>query len=260
VVDVSLPLELRVESTPDDADTIAFLRGPLVLAADVGASSEPFAGVGGALDPAFVAEDVLAQMAPVDSAHVRSALMEQIPALDFYPFYSLYDRRTAVYFKRFTPAQWRDEQARAAAEAARQRDLDARSLDVAKLGDGADEQARNVASAISYPVSYRRRTGRDARTDGFFEFDMSLRGYRSGALALKCAYWGGEREKHFSIMVDGQEIATQRLDGEASGRFIEVDYAIPTELVRGKRLVRVRVAPIGPSRAGPMFGARLFRV
>jgi hypothetical protein len=208
-----------------------------------------------------VAEDVLAQMTPVDGAraHVRSAPMERIPALEFYPFYALYDRRTAVYFKRFTPAQWREEQVLVAAEATRQVLLDARSLDVAKLGDEADERARNLTSAISYPVSYRRRTGRDARTDGFFEFDMSLRGYRGGALALKCAYWGGEREKHFSIAVDGAEIARQRLDGEASGRFIEVDYAIPAALVRGKRKVRVRVAPIGPSRAGPMFGTRLFR-
>jgi hypothetical protein len=253
---------LRVESTPDDADTVAFLRGPLVLAADVGAASEPYEGVGGALDPAFVAEDVLAQMTLVDAqaAHVRSAPMEQIPALDFHPFYSLYDRRTAVYFKRFTPEQWREEQVVVASERTRQVLLDARSLDVARLGNEADERARNLTSAISYPVSYRRRTGRDARTDGFFEFDMSLRGYRSGALALKCAYWGGEREKHFSIAIDGVEIATQRLDGEASGRFIEVDYAIPPALVAGKRNVRVRVAPVGASRAGPMFGARLFRV
>jgi uncharacterized protein len=262
VIELNLPLALRVESTPDDPDTIAFLRGPMVLAADVGAASEPYAGVGGALDPAFVADDVLARMTLVDAdaAHVRSAPMEQIPALDFYPFYSLHDRRAAVYFRRFTPEQWREELARVANEETRQRELDARSLDVAKLGDEADERARELTSAISYPVSYRRRTGRDARTDGFFEFDMSLRGYRRGALALKCAYWGGEREKHFSIAIDGVEIATQRLDGDASGRFIEVDYAIPAALVRGKRTVRVRVAPVGPSRAGPMFGARLLRV
>ena len=76
--------------------------------------------------------DVLAQMTLVDgaSAHVRSAPMEQIPALEFYPFYSLYDRRTAVYFKRFTPAQWRDEQARVAAMAGA-------AVDMAELARGA---------------------------------------------------------------------------------------------------------------------------
>lgn len=262
-IELHLPLQVRIEATPDNSDTVALLYGPLVLAADVGAAAEPYTGIDGALDPALVAVDVLAAIEPVavEQARFRSNGAGRPRDLTFAPFYAQYDRRTAVYFKRYSPAQWSEAQTEAAQEAARQAELDRRSIDVARLGEEADEARHRLTSAISYPVSYRRRTGRDARTDGFFEFDMSLEGRaRADALALRCAYWGGERERHFHVLVNGTRIATQRLDGEHSGRFVEVDYSIPPELLAGRRTIRVRVEPAQASRAGPMFGARLFRI
>ena len=137
------------------------------------------------------------------------------------PFFSQYDRRTAVYFRRYTPAGWRAALAARAAEPERAAALDARSVDVIRLGVEDDERRHRLASEISYAVSYRFRPGRDARTGGFLEFDAAV---RDEPLVLRATYWGGERDRVFHIEVDGRRIATQRLQGEHPGEFIECDY------------------------------------
>ncbi|MGH1557971.1 hypothetical protein ACRAWD_09730 [Caulobacter segnis] len=61
VVAISLPLDLRLESAPGDESTVAVLRGPMVLAADLGPVSDPWQGV----DPAMVGENLLDRFQPV---------------------------------------------------------------------------------------------------------------------------------------------------------------------------------------------------
>jgi DUF1680 family protein len=251
-IDLDLPMPLRLEPTPDDAATVAFLRGPLVLAADLGPATTPFDGPA----PALVGNQPLDGMAVRDTAQGRYVSRGLVrPAdLEFAPFHSQHDRRTAVYFRRYTPAEWESAQAERERERRRQAALDARSLDIIRLGVEADEQAHRLASAISYAVSYRFRPGRDARTGGFLEFDAAVRGK---PLVLRATYWGGERDRIFHIVVDGERIATQRLQGEHPGEFIERDYDLPERLVRGKDRVRVRFDPEPGHTAGPVFGCRV---
>src|SRR5690606_30597 len=93
----------------------------------------------------------------------------------FVPFYSQYERRSAVYFKRFTNAEWAVEEAAFLAEQARQRDIAARSVDVMHLGEMQAERDHDLTAEISFPGAYRGRNGRDARSGGFFEFTMKTR-------------------------------------------------------------------------------------
>ena len=94
-----------------------------------------------------------------------------------------------------------------------------------------------------------------ARTFGFFEFKAKV---RPGPLVLQATYWGEERNKLFDILVDGERIATQKLNGEHPGVFFDVDYPVPERLTRGKREVRVRFQPSNDmTRCGPVFGVRL---
>ncbi|MGE3251964.1 MAG: beta-L-arabinofuranosidase domain-containing protein [Hyphomonadaceae bacterium] len=254
-VSVSWPATLRLEATPDDPDTVAVLHGPLVLAASLGPASEPWSDVA----PALVGEDVLAGFRLASrSAPIYECLGVARPRdLRFRPFYEQHDQRTAVYFKRYTPQQWEAAQAAFAAEADRQRDLDARSVDVIRLGDEADERAHNLAAEISYPLSYRFRPGRDCRSGGFIEFDANVG--RARPVKLKATYWGGERDKWFYISIDGQRIAEQRINGDWPHQFVDIDYDIPEALLRGKRSVRVRFEPAPEYRIAPCFGVRLFR-
>lgn len=253
VVTVSLPLELRLESAPGDVGTVAVLRGPMVMAADLGPVSAPWQGV----DPAMVGERLLDRFQPVaveKATYVARGIMR--PAdLTFAPFYSQYERRSAVYFRRFTEDAWKTEEAAFLAEQAHLKDISARSVDVMHLGEMQPERDHNLTSEISYPVAYRNRNGRDARSGGFFEFDMKV---RSGPLILQATYWGEERKRQFDILVDGVKIATQSLEADHPGKFFDVEYPVPEALTHGKTKVRVRFAPPERNTAGPVFGVRLF--
>jgi uncharacterized protein len=252
-LELTLPMRLRLEPTPDDPRTVALMHGPLVLAGDLGPADRPFQGPA----PALVAREPLHAFEPIDAARGRYRARGIVRPVDleFSPFFALHDRRTAVYFKRHTPDEWRDELALLAAGREREAALDARSVDVIRLGDEADERRHGLASDISYAVSYRFRPGRDARTGGFFEFDAAV---GEGPLALRATYWGGERDRHFHVEIDGRRIATQKLQGEHPGEFIDREYPLPN-LRAGARTVRVRFQPETGHTAGPVFGCRILQ-
>ena len=252
-VSIELPLALRIEATPDDPDTIAILRGPLVLAADLGPGPSDLTQ----LAPALVGADVLARFESVANSPLTFEVSDRAArpdALTFKPFYGMYEQRTAVYFKRFTEESWRVQQASYVAEQSRRRDLAARSVDVMHLGEMQPERDHHLASDISYPVSYRGLNGRDARSGGFFEFDLKVR----AGVVLLATYWGDERRREFDILVDGQPLARQLLNQDKPGEFFDVEYPIPDKLIAGKSMVRVRFQPLPKNTAGPAFGVRVY--
>ncbi len=160
-----------------------------------------------------------------------------------------------MYFKRFSDQGWQTEQASFIAAQQKQRELAARSVDVAHLGEMQPERDHKLTSEISYPVSYRGFNGRDARSGGFFEFDMKVQ----PGVSLQATYWGDERKREFEIQLDGQTLARQTLDLDQPGKFFDVAYPIPDDMIRGKTTVRVRFVPLPRNTAGPVFGVRIFR-
>lgn len=254
VVAIALPLELRIEPTPGDANTIAILRGPMVMAADLAPASQNWDNP----DPAMVGEDLLGGFKASTRTERVSYETHGVvrPAdLTFVPFYSQYQRRSAVYFKRYTEERWKLEEAAFLADQAHQRDIASRSVDVMHLGEMQPERDHNLASEISYPVTYRGRKGRDARSGGYFEFTMQT---RPGPLALLATYWGEERGQNFDILVDNVLLASQQLKNDKPGKFFDVEYPVPEALTKDKSSIRVRFVPHNHSTAGPVFGVRLF--
>ena len=253
VVDYSLPLDLRLESAPGAPDVVSVLRGPMVMAADLGPVEMEWKDV----EPAMVGEDLLAAFHPIVSDRPRYVTRGIVRPGDrnFVPFYSQYERRSAVYFKRFSEAQWKQEEAAFLAEQARQKDIAARSIDIMHLGEMQPERDHNLVSDVSYPVAYRGRNGRDARSGGYFEFSMKV---VPGPLLLQASYWGSERGRKFDILVDDVKIATQELGEDRPGKFFDVEYPLPEALTKGKNSVRVRFLPHDRSSAGPVFGVRVF--
>jgi hypothetical protein len=251
-VELRLPMRLRLEPTPDDPATVALLYGPLVLAADLGPADAPHDGPA----PALVGEDLLASVRAIDNARAEFETIGigRPSDLRLAPFFRLHDRRTAVYFPRYTPAEWQAALAAREAEHLRQAALDARSVDVIRLGDAEDEKRHGLTSEISYAVAYRSRPGRDARTGGYIEFDAAV---SDEPLVLQATYWGGERDRLFHIDIDGLRIATQRLHGERPGEFFEHDYVLPPTALSGKSTIRVRFQPAPGHTAGPVFGCRI---
>src|SRR5215204_894334 len=252
---LKLPMRPRIEATNDNPKVVALLSGPLVLAADLGAADKPFEDV---TVPALVGADLLAALVSTKEPAVFLTKGTGRPVdLTLKPFYSQWERRTAVYFPKFTDAEWATEQARIAAETARLKDLQARVVDVMKLGDAPAEKEHALFSKISYPLSYRAKPGRDARSEGFFEFKMKVTD--ENPLTLRATYWGEEGKRVFYILVDGQKIATENLGYKKQGEFVERDYPIPPELVKGKSAIIVRFEPEKGNTAGPVFGCLIFR-
>jgi len=252
-VSIALPLALRIEATPGDTGTIAILRGPMVLAADLGSADAPW----NSPDPALVGDDLLTDFAPIDRSAATYAThgVARPTDLTFVPFYKQYERRSAVYFKRFSEAAWKTEEAAYVAEQARLKDIAARSVDVVHLGEMQAEHDHKLASDSSYPVTYRGRNGRDARSGGYFEFTMKA---APGPLILSATYWGSERPRDFDILVDNVKIATQHLDEDRPGKFIDVEYPLPLDLTKDKKELHVRFVPHDRNTAGPVFGVVLF--
>jgi len=253
VVRLSLPLELRLEAAAGNESVVALLRGPMVLAADLGPSNKPFGG----LAPALVGADILASISASDKARAiyRSVGSGRPGDMKFAPFYALYERRAAVYFNAYTDAEWAAAEVAFRKEEARLKDLSDRSVDVMHLGEMQPERDHDLQSDISYPVSYRGRNGRDARTGGFFSFRMKS---SDGPLVLQASYWGEERNRDFHISVDGERIARVKLEGSHPGVFIDQEYSVPGRLTRGKASILVRFEPETGFTAGPVFGVRLF--
>ncbi|CAN5283453.1 glycoside hydrolase family 127 protein [soil metagenome] len=250
-VAITLPLDLRIEATPGDDKTIAILRGPMVLAADLGTTEGDWNGA----DPALVGDDLLAGFTPgAQSATYTTSGVARPGDLTFVPFYRQYERRSAVYFKRFSEGEWKTEEAAYNAEQARLKDIAARSVDVVHLGEMQPEHDHGLTSELSWPVSYRNRNGRDARAGGFFEFTMKA---KPGPLILQATYWGDERGSDFDIMVDNVKIATQHLGGDQPGKFMDVEYPLPIGLTQGKQQLKVRFVPHEKRSAGPVFGVVL---
>ena len=251
-LEITLPLELRLESTPGDARTVAVMRGPMVLAADLGDAIEPWTGAG----PALVGDSPLAQFSVSDPGLARYETHGAVRPTDlaFAPFYRQYHRRSAVYFRRYSESEWTRELAAWQAEKERQEDMLARALDVIALGEEQSELEHELKSAISYQAAYRGRHGRDARSGGYFEFTLKV---RPGPLQLQATYWGGERVRDFDILVDGQKLATQHLDFDRPGQFFDVTYPLDEKLTNERSSIRVRVEARGADMAGPMFGVVL---
>lgn len=252
-VTIRLPLDLRIETTPGDDTVVAVMRGPMVMAADLGGRDDKRDSP----DPVLVGANPLAGFAAADPARARytTAGVFRPANLGFVPFFSQYDRRSAVYFKRFTDAGWKAQEAAFLADQARARDIAARSVDIMHLGEMQPERDHGLTSDISYPVSYRGRQGRDARSGGYFEFTMAV---RPGSMILQGTYWGEERARDFDILVDNVKVATQHLENDKPGAFFDVEYPLSTALTAGKKSVRVRIVPHDRSTAGPIFGMRVF--
>jgi DUF1680 family protein len=250
---LKLPMKPRIEATNDNPNLVAVLNGPLVLAADLGAADKPFEGTA----PALVGTNLTAALIPLKEPSEFLTKGTGRPAdLTLKPFYSQWERRTAVYFPKFTDAEWAKEQERRAAEKARLKDWQARVVDAMKLGDEKAEKEHALVSKISYPLSYRAKPGRDARSEGFFEFKMKV---TDEPLTLRAAYWGEEGKRLFYILIDGQKFATETLGYQKQGEFVERDYPIPPEILKGKTSVTVRFEPEKGHTAGPVFGCLIFR-
>jgi DUF1680 family protein len=234
VVTLTLPMKLRAEPTPDDPATVAFLSGPLVLAADLGAADRPFAS------PAPVlASGVPGAPQPAGALHRYKATALQGAALTLSPFFAQYDRRTAVYFPTFTPEKWREQgPAYQAAERARI-DLAERTVDMVFLGEQQPEVDHGVTSTASERVQLNGRSGRRLRKGGSMIVRLAR---RAQPMLLRLGYWGEDAGQAATVSVDGVAIGTFRSDDARQAAFRFAALPLPQGTGAGPMIVTIRNA------------------
>lgn len=253
LIDLTLPMALRVEAAPDNPKLVSFLSGPLVLAADLGLATN--SEVLQDIPPVIVTTEHVETTAKTGygpHTYIISAVARP-REITLRPFFSQYQQRTALYFPLFTQAQW-DAEKTAFAEVQRRRaELEARTVDEIHLGEMQPERDHALKSNHSDPVYYLGRKGRRMHRNGFVEFTLNV---RPGPLTLQATYWGDERNRHIDILIDGVALTTEKLEGDASSGFIDRAYPVPAKLLEGKRSVVLRFETKS-DHAVTLYGCRL---
>jgi hypothetical protein len=274
VVEARLPMGLRFEATADDPLRGAFLYGPVVLAADLGAKGLDAPARYGPMAPELRIEErppvpTLLAASPAEAVGrlkpAGSPLAFRMEGLgrphdfDLRPFFRLADRRYSVYFDVLTESAWADRRERAAAEARRvSADLAARTVDAVAAGVPADEAAHTLEETRSDAYWFEGRRSRSARGGGSFSYALKLP--PSGPAALRVTYWGGESRRHlFDVLVEGEVVATESLFDDRPGEVFPVEYPIPERLRQGRDRVRVTFRPAPGRSTGVVYDVRVVR-
>jgi DUF1680 family protein len=265
IVSLVLPKKLHVEGLADNERRAALMWGPLVLAADLG----PERRGGPAEFPSLVtAEKPMTEwLQPVRdklgifrTVGVGRTIDGQASEVDFVPFYRLHRRTYSIYWDLYTNEGWTKKIEDLNAERMRQQKLEAATVAFLPAGDTEKEKTFNLKSEESAPDRVGGRTGRRARK--WFSYDVVVDPEKP--VALIATFNTEERSKRsFEILVDGQRIGEGAIEryppGSPTGRFYDVDYKIPAELVKDKQKVNVRFQATGGNETPTVFGLRIVR-
>jgi DUF1680 family protein len=270
-IDIRLPMGLRLEAMPDDPNVVALFFGPIVLAADLGADGLDDAARFGRTAPdvrpeALPAAPVFVAASPKD---VLDRVRPDAPPLTFRtegigrpkdvvlrPFFRLADSRYAVYFPVLGEETLAERARRAAADAAREREIEARTVDAVDAGAEASETAHAVQEERSDAWRSEGRSCRSTRYGGSFSYELHLP--PAGPAALRVTYWGGEtRPRRFDVVVEGETVAQQTLFDDRPGEFLEVEYPLPERLTRDRERIRAGFRTGATDSAGAVFDVRV---
>ncbi len=269
-IDVHLPMRLHIEALPDNPRMVAVLYGPMVLAGDLGSDGMegvkyygPYSAQMGRVMtpviPSLVARsmnDLTEKIAPDGTAPMqfRTRGLGQPHDATLVPLYRIVDQRYMIYWDVFTPAQWEARGRELAALDARRQEFARRTIDAVDVHDAASESAHELRSEKTADAFFEGRRTREAR-NGWFSYQMNVVPDRPAALV--CSYPGRQNyPRDFDILVDGQTVATEKLDEYNADQRLDKEYAIPESLTRGKSRVTVTLQAHHDSAAGALIEVR----
>jgi hypothetical protein len=257
-VEITLPPDLHVESMPDNAGRIAFLYGPIVLAADLGDSMpDPVFGT-----PVLLTDNrnIKEWLKPVDlkTLTFETKGIGQPKDITLKPFYTLYNKYYSVYFDFFTNAGWLARKSEYEKDKKNQQMIEERTIDDFRIGEMQPERDHNlVATERSYVDIALGRRGREARRDNHFTFSMKVTPGVANILLL--TYIGDDKDRKFDILVDGVKLAYVEWNGGTTGKFYDNEYNIPVELIGNKTSVTIKIDANHGRTAGRVFGCRTLK-
>ncbi|BAV09419.1 hypothetical protein SAMN05421788_101856 [Filimonas lacunae] len=274
VITVRLPMHTITEFLPDSSNWVSFVHGPIVLSAatDTTGLQGLFADgsrmghvAGGPLRPLDDAPMVVAAKDQLDMALVpgKQPLTYTAPAI-FYqpaakklvlqPFYTIHNSRYVIYFPYTQPAlldsirkvMQEKEQAKLS--------LDAITADLVNCGEQQPENDHGFAGENTDNGLFKEQHYRNAK--GWFSYN--LRNVGGKATKLRVTYYGKDKNRSFSIYVNGRLLSNVKPDGNGGDRFIAVDYPLPAEATNAAMLT-VKFAAEPGSATVNIFEVRLLK-
>jgi DUF1680 family protein len=280
VVEVKLPMHNTIEPLPNLPEYIAFMHGPILLAAKTGTEN---------LD-GLVADDsrwghiASGKKLPIDKApiivednisKVPTALVpvkgEQLkftaPNLKlinssnivFEPYYGIHDSRYMMYWMALSNNQYKTYVDSIAALEKERLALQVRTVDFVATGEQQPEVDHGMERERSRSGNYLDEFYREASNGGFFSYNLATNGETD--LSLNVRYWGAETgNRKFDIYIDDRKLITEDIAGKWNERkFRHVNYVIPVEMLQGKDRIKVKFQGLPGNTAGAVYYIRLLR-
>jgi hypothetical protein len=267
-VEVRLPMSLRLEPLPGNPDIVALLYGPIVLAGELGREGldgfSPYATnqtdhvrTPAPRAPVWVGEakQLLQRVKPVPGRPLafRTEGLGRPRDVTLAPLYQVHHQRYSVYWDLFTEAGWEFYQSELAAAEGRARELSRRIIDSVKIGDREAESLHGFKGEQTQAGMHAGRAWRHAANGGWFSYEIAVA--PDTGTVLQASFWGDDAgARTFDILVDGQKLATQKLERNAPGRFFEVQWPLAKERIAGKNRITVRFQAHPEHTAGGLFG------
>ena len=271
VLTAQFPMRLRTETLPGSPKTIAIFYGPILLAGDLGTTGLSNDARYGPAEPA------LSRLEPVElpglvasGSDVVSAIkpggapltfvaagMVQPHDLRLLPFFRADAVRYTVYWRVYSPAEWRSHRTKTSALAATRRRIEATTIDVVDADDVESERAHE-----GHDLNDTRRPwfeGRSGRDSKVVPFGYTLKVLPDSPVSVVTTCRAGDgRTRAFDVLVDGQVIATETIP-LGPPELIDLEHPVPPTLTRGKATVSVTYQPHSGAQTAAVFELRTIR-
>lgn len=257
-VTVNFSMDVYTQAMPDNANRIAFLYGPVVLAAQLGNSMpDPVYGTPILLTSNKNCNDWIRPVSDEPLVFETKNIGQPVD-IKLIPFYKTYRQYYSVYFDYFTKEAFAERQSAYEAEKKAQQEIEEKTIDNFRIGEMQPERDHNLfATEKSYTDEAIGRMGREARAENYFMFDMKVQPDIKNSLLLTLL--GDDKDRKFDIFVDDILLATEDWKGGFTGKFYDRIYQIPNELINEKTTIKIKIAANYRKTAGRIFAVRIIK-
>ncbi|GAB2982416.1 glycoside hydrolase family 127 protein [Mucilaginibacter puniceus] len=278
VITIQLPMQTKMELLPDGSNFEAVVHGPIVLAAKLNENDltrlmaddsrmghvapgkqyplqeMPMFVSSNTTDDASLIKPIAGQ--PLTYSVSGLVYPAKYNSLKLIPFYKLHDSRYVIYWEKETPQSIIPIQQKLAESEAAAAKLRAMTVDLVMAGEQQPESDHFIESDNSTTGLNRTMHYRNAK--GWFSYNLIDK--NKEASALRVTYFGRDRNKQFSILINDKPLAKVALDGSKGNDFYTVDYPITEDLLRSSNgTLKVKFLAADGSTTGDIYEVRLMK-
>lgn len=279
-VKISMPMHAYIKPLINVPQYVAIMYGPILLGMKTGkedmrsliADDSRFGQYAGgkklALDKAPILlpkhlDDIAKDLKPIPGKPLHFKLatrMENAIDGELQPFFEIHDSRYMMYWLALGENDYKAYMQKLADEETARQALEARTVDKVSPGEQQPETDHRMETDDSSKGNTEGIFFRDAKDGHFFSYLMQTKGESNLSLQLK--FWGQDewRTSEFDIYIDNQLLTSVNNSHRwRTTQFKTVDYAIPSEFVKGKEEVRVKFVAHKGKQVGQIYGVRLVK-